>query len=769
MNIPEIMARIDVLYSQQKIEEVEELLQEKIGECKQNNEVFAAISFSNELLGIYRERGEEEKGLACCKELLSLFQQNNLKKDENYGTTLLNIATAHRAFQQFELSQEYYTECAEIFQRTLEKTDYRYASLYNNLSLLLVETEDYLGGIDSLEKSLEILTHHENVEVQIATAHTSLAQIHLTLDNFTKAQEHIKYSMEIFKDFEDYHHSATLATAGDIEFLLKNYPAAAKHYEEAMKKIEMYIGRTENYKMLEENLERTKQLMTPKGLTLCKDFYLAYGAPMIKTHFPQYESQIAVGLVGEGSECFGLDDEFSHDHDFGAGFCLWLPEELYQRIGVTLQKHYDNLPKSFRDIPRNNVSSAKRVGVFSIEDFYCNLLQTNNLPVDDEDWYFLEESALAQATNGQVFRDDLGEFSQIRTRLQRHYPMKVLGQKIAENAHLVSQSGQYNYQRMLKRNDFVTAQLILSKFTTSTMELCFLLAKTYSPFYKWTYRTFKELYIARDISPILEEILSIPVTSPNIPEKIEQIVAILIAELKEQHFIESTKKGNFLDLYVEEIASMHLKQQELEDEKKSLVQEIVTKEWKAFDGINGLGGRADCQDDYETFQIMRSSQFLAWSIPLLDSYLADFNKGLETSQNLVAIKYAFMMKSTDPVHFETLLPQLPKVPTEQLELIEKIVQKQLGLMLDLQPKYPNFVSTGRSLRTSEDHMYNTSYETYLRGELSSYSLKTVELYYEFLVNNENSGVNTAKVFMLNVAKQYGYPDLETAEESMNES
>ncbi len=42
---------------------------------------------------------------------------------------------------------------------------------------------------------------------------------------------------------------------------------------------------------------------------------------MIAGKFQAYESRIAVGLVGKGSDCFGFDDVLSQDHDFGTALC----------------------------------------------------------------------------------------------------------------------------------------------------------------------------------------------------------------------------------------------------------------------------------------------------------------------------------------------------------------------------------------------------------------------------------------------------------------
>lgn len=51
-------------------------------------------------------------------------------------------------------------------------------------------------------------------------------------------------------------------------------------------------------------------------------FYEEHVADLIHTGFREYETRIAVGIAGEGSDCFGYDDEISRDHDFGTGVCL---------------------------------------------------------------------------------------------------------------------------------------------------------------------------------------------------------------------------------------------------------------------------------------------------------------------------------------------------------------------------------------------------------------------------------------------------------------
>lgn len=68
---------------------------------------------------------------------------------------------------------------------------------------------------------------------------------------------------------------------------------------------------------------------------------------MIHEKFSEYERRIAVGFAGEGSDCFGFDDEISMDHDYGLGFCIWLTDEDFESIGSSLQEEYQNLIETY--------------------------------------------------------------------------------------------------------------------------------------------------------------------------------------------------------------------------------------------------------------------------------------------------------------------------------------------------------------------------------------------------------------------------------------
>jgi hypothetical protein len=71
---------------------------------------------------------------------------------------------------------------------------------------------------------------------------------------------------------------------------------------------------------------------------------------------------------------------------------------------------------------------------------------------------------------------------------------------------------------------------------------------------------------------------------------------------------------------------------------------------------------------------------------------------------------------------------------------------------------------GRALYTKEDSRSSTSFETYLRGELKTYSSRTIHLYYEMTLEQKKKGINAEEIHLENMVKKYGYSSLEQAEE-----
>lgn len=309
-----------------------------------------------------------------------------------------------------------------------------------------------------------------------------------------------------------------------------------------------------------------------KGLELSKKYYETYGRELLETKFPHVQDQIAVGLVGQGSECFGFDDEISMDHDYGPSFCIWLPREAYEEYGAQIRTAYEALPGEFMGFSARAIQEQGqgRVGVLCLEDFYRGILGCDKVPVTDEEWLALSEENLATATNGCVFEDRLGRFSDIRSGLLQYYPKRVWIRRLVQSLAKAAQSGQYNYARAMKRGERIAAELALTEFITESMRAVYLLNKKYAPYGKWMHRGMRELPSCSEIGDMLNLLYTVdPVQAwENVaPEDyvyhlntndgrilvIEAVCNIIVQELNTQGL--SDKQDNFLQNHLQDVLS----------------------------------------------------------------------------------------------------------------------------------------------------------------------------------------------------------------------
>ena len=195
-----------------------------------------------------------------------------------------------------------------------------------------------------------------------------------------------------------------------------------------------------------------------------------------------------------------------------------------------------------------------------------------------------------------------------------------------------------------------------------------------------------------------------------------------------------------------------------------LVEEVIRREWDQFQRTENEGGRASCQGNWPMFHQMRASQFMTWPEDLLRSYLDDLDEANRVGRNLVTEKYARMMASTAPDEYrERIEPFIPRLSDERVARQERVIAVQVAWARDFRGRSPKLGAAMRVLTTAEDTPEDTSFETYLRGELGTYSDRTMALYEAMVEDLQAAGRNLTEQTVANTVRLGGFADLEEAE------
>ena len=256
-----------------------------------------------------------------------------------------------------------------------------------------------------------------------------------------------------------------------------------------------------------------------KGLALNKRFYEKIVKPIIEKNF---NVPYACGLLGPGSEVLGIDDLTSRDHNWGLRLFLFIREtdqKLKDEISDILSKklipefegHFTNWSEPAEDGSRSPIEPIGRINhrilIYTPQEFVQLHFGVPDLEeISDEQWLLFSEQKLLEFTSGEIFHDSVGEITALRERV-KYYPDHIkYVLLIGEWQAIASEIAFSGRTRMLY--DEIGSHLITCRLINRIMRIAFILENHYIPYAKWFGSQFIYLKLARELQPILQNIIS---------------------------------------------------------------------------------------------------------------------------------------------------------------------------------------------------------------------------------------------------------------------
>lgn len=266
MSTEEFYKDLDAMFSKAEApEKIEEYMVEQLKKADEDKDYGLYISIGNEMIGFYRSISQFEKCFRISEDTLLLMEEMQLDGTEHFATTLLNVATAYRAAGLLEESLTFYRRSLQIYEQILEPFDYRFASLYNNISLLLQQLHDFENAEKFLNRAMEIVDQMDEAKSEQASTRANLALVKILIGQFEEAESLLDDAVTRYEsmNFEstDPHYSAALAGYGEICFAKGEYEKALKYYEKAALEVKAHFGENESYQLLLGNIELVKNAM----------------------------------------------------------------------------------------------------------------------------------------------------------------------------------------------------------------------------------------------------------------------------------------------------------------------------------------------------------------------------------------------------------------------------------------------------------------------------------------------------------------------------
>ena len=254
-----------------------------------------------------------------------------------------------------------------------------------------------------------------------------------------------------------------------------------------------------------------------KGLTLSERLYHEGVKPLLARHFP--ELRYSAARLWQGSDVLGYDTPRSMDHGWGPRLEVYLLPEDHARLGERLLAVLSReLPPEVCGVPTHFNSPSHEsaqpvrweegpiehwVRCVNIDTFLVSYRPFNPLAgITARDWVTLPQQTLRMLRVGRVFHDGLGQLEPIREKLHC-YPDQIWYYLLSAGWEHIGQESPF-MGRCGEVGDELGSRVLAARLINGTMDLCFLMERTYAPYSKWYGTAFAELRCAAELTPTLQ-------------------------------------------------------------------------------------------------------------------------------------------------------------------------------------------------------------------------------------------------------------------------
>ena len=179
MGIPveRVLEKLDAYFNKKDLPAAERHLQYWLAEAELTGDRPGRLTILNEQIGFYRKLQREPEAMTACTMALEAAEELGPDGTVSHATTLLNAATAYKAFGKAAEALPLYARAREIYEDVLPPGDGRRGGLYNNMALTLVDLGRYSEAEALYEQALSVMTQAPGGEPEMAVTHCNLADL----------------------------------------------------------------------------------------------------------------------------------------------------------------------------------------------------------------------------------------------------------------------------------------------------------------------------------------------------------------------------------------------------------------------------------------------------------------------------------------------------------------------------------------------------------------------------------------------------------------